>query len=108
MEERRWSNGWTCFVAVPNALRRRTSRKLMRTGKTTKPAPPSAPFRAAGHLRNDADIALYIEGMLAEGDARAVPVALRTVADALGGKSALAEKTGLTRETLHRMLAGKG
>jgi probable addiction module antidote protein len=80
----------------------------MRTGKTTKPAPPSAPFRAADHLRNDAEIALYIEEMLADGDARAVPVALRTVADALGGMSALAEKTGLSRETLYRTLSDKG
>jgi hypothetical protein len=31
--------------------------------------------------------------MLADGDARAVPVALRTVAEALGGMGALAEKT---------------
>jgi probable addiction module antidote protein len=80
----------------------------MRTGKTTKPARPSAPFRAAEHLRNDAEIALYIEEMLADGDARAVPVALRTVADALGGMSALAEKTGLGRETLYRTLSDKG
>jgi DNA-binding phage protein len=65
----------------------------MRTGKTTKSAPPSAPFRAAEHLRTNAEIALYIEEMLSDGDAHAVPVALRTVADALGGLGALAEKT---------------
>ena len=58
---------------------------MSRESKTTKAAPPGAPFRAAGHLRNDAEIALYLEEMLADGDARAVPVALRTVADALGG-----------------------
>jgi len=46
--------------------------------------------------------------MLADGDARAVPVALRTVADALGGMGALAEKTGLSRETLYRTLSDKG
>ena len=80
----------------------------MCTGTTTKPTPPGAPFRAAEHLRNDAEIALYIEEMLADGDARAVPVALRTVADALGGMSALAEKTGLSRETLYRTLSDKG
>jgi probable addiction module antidote protein len=97
-----------CFVAVSSALRRRTSRRLMRTGKTTKPAPPNAPFRAAEHVRYDAEIALYIEEMLADGDAHAVPVALRTVADALGGMSALAEKTGLSRETLYRTLSDKG
>jgi DNA-binding phage protein len=65
---------------------------MSRNSKTTKSAPPSAPFRAAEHLRNDAEIALYIEEMLADGDARAVPVALRTVAYALRGMSTLGGK----------------
>lgn len=80
----------------------------MPTGKTTKPATASAPFRAATHLRSNAEIAAYIEEMLADGDARAVPIALRTVADAVGGMSALAEKTGLSRETLYRTLSERG
>jgi len=46
--------------------------------------------------------------MLADGDERAVPVALRTVADAVGGMTALAEKTGLSRETLYRTLSARG
>jgi probable addiction module antidote protein len=49
-----------------------------------------------------------MEAMLADGAARAVPVALRTVADAVGGMAALAEKTGLSRETLYRTLSEKG
>ena len=53
-------------------------------GATAKPAAASVPFRAADHLRNEKEIAGYIEAMLADGDARAVPIALRTVADALG------------------------
>ena len=80
----------------------------MRTGKTKKSAPPGAPFRASAHLRDDAEIALYIEEMLADFEARVVPVAFHTVADALGGMSALAEKTGLSRETLYRTLSDKG
>jgi probable addiction module antidote protein len=78
----------------------------MATGKTTKPA--SLPFRAADHLKNQAEIAEYIEAMLADGDARAVPVALRTVAEAVGGMAELAEKTGLSRETLYRTLSERG
>jgi probable addiction module antidote protein len=78
----------------------------MRTGKTAKSLAASTRFRVADHLRNDAEIALYLEEMLADGDARAVPVALRTVAEALGGMSALAERTGLRRETLYRTLSG--
>ena len=46
--------------------------------------------------------------MLADGDARAVPVALRTVADAVGGMTALADRTGLSRETLYRTLSERG
>ncbi|HWG68833.1 MAG TPA: addiction module antidote protein [Steroidobacteraceae bacterium] len=83
-------------------------KKLMRTGKTTKPASPSRPFKAAEHLRNEVEIAAYIEAMLEDGDARAVPVALRTVADAVGGMTALADKTGLSRETLYRTLSERG
>jgi probable addiction module antidote protein len=80
----------------------------MRTGKTTKRAFPSRPFRAADHLRSEAEVAAYIEAMLEDGDARAVPVALRTVVDAVGGMAALAEKTGLSRETLYRTLSERG
>jgi probable addiction module antidote protein len=46
--------------------------------------------------------------MLADGDARAVPVALRTIVDAAGGMAALAAKTGLSRETLYRTLSKRG
>jgi probable addiction module antidote protein len=46
--------------------------------------------------------------MLEDGNARAIPVALRTVADAVGGMAALAEKTGLSRETLYRTLSDRG
>lgn len=80
----------------------------MPTGKNTKPAAASIPFRAADYLRTCADIAAYLEAMLADGDTRAVPIALRTVADAVGGMTALAEKTGLSRETLYRTLSNKG
>ena len=80
----------------------------VRTGKTTKPAPRSRPFRASEHLRSEADVAAYIEAMLEDGDSRAVPVALRTVAEAVGGMAALAKKTGLSRETLYRTLSERG
>ena len=80
----------------------------MRTGKTTKRASPSRPFRAADQLRSEAEVAAYIEAMLEDGDARAVPVALRTMVDAVGGMAALADKTGLSRETLYRTLSERG
>lgn len=66
------------------------------------------PFRASDHLRSEDEIAAYLEAMLADGDARVVPVALRTVADAAGGMAELAARTGLSRETLYRTLSDRG
>ena len=37
-----------------------------------------------------------------------MPVALRTVAEAMGGMTALAARTGQSRETLYRTLSEKG
>jgi len=78
----------------------------MRTGKTSKSA-ASVTFRVADHLR-EADIAAYLEAVLEDGDPRAMPVALRTIAEAMGGLAVLAERTGLSRETLYRTLSEKG
>lgn len=69
---------------------------------------PSRPFSAKAHLKSRADIAVYIEAMLEDGDARAVPIVLRTIADCVGGMRALAQKTKLPSKTLHRALSGKG
>jgi probable addiction module antidote protein len=80
----------------------------MRTGKTSKTAAASAPFRVADHLRSNTEIAAYIEAMLVDGDSKAVPIALRTVAEVLGGMNALAQRTGLSRETLYRTLSANG
>jgi probable addiction module antidote protein len=91
---------------VTSVLRQEISGELMTIGKTTRAA--STPFRAARHLRSEAEIAAYIEEMLSEGDSLVIPVALRTVADAAGGVAVLAEKTGLSRETLYRTLSSRG
>jgi len=80
----------------------------MATGRTTKSAPASVPFCASDYLRDERSIAAYLEEMLADGDAHVVPVALRTVAEAVGGMAKLAERTGLSRETLYRTLSDRG
>ena len=80
----------------------------MRCEKNTKPVSPSRPFSAAQHLRSEAEVAAYLEAMLEDGDSRAVPAALRTVVDAVGGMAALAERTGLSRETPYRTLSERG
>lgn len=75
---------------------------------TRRPVSRSQPFKAADHLQSEAQVATYIETMLEDGDARAVPIALRTIADSVGGMTALAQKTRLSRETLYRTLSRKG
>ena len=59
-------------------------------------------------MRDEREIAAYIETMLKGGNTHIDPVALRTVADAVGGMAALAERTGLSRETLYRTLSDRG
>ena len=78
----------------------------MTTGKTTKHA-ASVAFRAADYIRGDAELAVFLNELLADGDARMIPVALRTAADVLG-MTELARRTGLSRETLYRTLSSKG
>jgi probable addiction module antidote protein len=95
-------------VVATSALSLGIFKMPKRTGKTSKTASRSRPFNAAAHLRSEAEVAAYIEVMLQDGDARAVPVALRTIAEAVGGIAALAEKTKLSRETLYRTLSERG
>lgn len=81
----------------------------MTTRRTTKREfPSSVPFKASEYLKSDRAITAYIKGMLDDGDVRLVPIALRTVAEAVGGTAALAERTGLSRETLYRALSKNG
>jgi probable addiction module antidote protein len=76
------------------------------TGTTTKHA-ASVPFNAANYLKAS-DLPAFLAEVLHDGDYRVLPLALRTAADVLGGMAALAEKTGLSRETLYRTLSSKG
>ena len=63
-------------------------------------AAASVPYDPARFLRAD-DLAGFLAEALADGDHRALPIALRTVADVLG-MAELARRTGLSRETLYR------
>jgi probable addiction module antidote protein len=55
------------------------------------------------------EAASYLNTAMEEGDKELFLLALRNVAEArLGGMSKLAEATGLNRESLYRMLSGKG
>lgn len=80
----------------------------MATGKSTKRVPASVPFHWGDLLRTNAEVAAFLEELLSDGDPRVVPVALRAAADAVGGMAKLAEKAGLSRETLYRTLSSNG
>jgi probable addiction module antidote protein len=64
-------------------------------------------FDASEYLRDEADIAAYLEAAAAEEDPRVLAAALGDVARARG-MSELARKTGITREALYRSLSADG
>ena len=60
-------------------------------------------------LQDPEAAALYLEEALADGDTDLFKIALRNVAEArLGGMTALADKTGLGRESLYKSLSEDG
>lgn len=65
-------------------------------------------LRTVPHRLHKAEIVAYVEREFAKGDPEALLVALRRVASAVGGMGSLAEKTGLSRETLYRTLSPRG
>ncbi len=77
----------------------------MATGKTVRHA-ASVLFDAARFLRAD-DLSGFLAEALADGDQRALPIALCTAANVLG-MAELARRTSLSRETLYRTLSDKG
>lgn len=64
-------------------------------------------FDASEYLRDEADVAAYLEAAAAEDDPRVFAAALGDVARARG-MSDLARKTGITREALYRSLSADG
>jgi len=64
---------------------------------------------SAAHLKNEEDIALYLEACMAEAgnDAAFIAKALGVVARARG-MSQLAKQTGIGRESLYKALSGEG
>lgn len=62
---------------------------------------------SAKHLKTDEDMVFYREAYLEEGDAALVVHALGVIAKARG-MTKLARDTGLSRESLYRVLFGKG
>ncbi|MFA4828226.1 MAG: addiction module antidote protein [Thermodesulfovibrionales bacterium] len=59
-------------------------------------------------LKNSREAAAYLNAAIEEGDRELFLLALRNIAEAQGGVSAIAEKAHLNRENLYRMLSKKG
>lgn len=84
------------------------------TGKTVTRKRPvrghaaSVPFRASRYFKTDAERAAYLEALLEDGDARVITLGLRDLAESVGGMAVIAERTGLSRETLYRTLSARG
>ena len=79
-----------------------------KTGNVVKGTKASRPFRATNHLHTEAERAAYLDALLEDGDPRVLAVGLRDLAESVGGMAVLAEKTGLSRETLYRTLSPGG
>ena len=52
--------------------------------------------------------AAYLEALLEDGDTKVITLGIRALAETTGGMAALAEQTGLSRETLYRTLSAQG
>src|SRR3989344_7856046 len=59
-------------------------------------------------LKDPKKAAEYLNAAIEDGDREAFLLALRNVAQAHGGMSAIAQKTHLKRESVYRMLSKKG
>ena len=59
-------------------------------------------------LKEPRNAVAYIEAVLEEGDSKGLMQAVRNVAEARGGIAAVAERAGLSRETLYRTLSKRG
>jgi probable addiction module antidote protein len=59
-------------------------------------------------LKDSREAAAYLNAAMEEGDRELFLLALRNVAEAHGGMTAISEKAKLNRESLYRMLSKKG
>ena len=59
-------------------------------------------------LKGARNAAAYLEAAFEEDDVEGLMQAIRNVAEAQGGVARVAEKTGLSRETLYRTLSKRG
>lgn len=64
------------------------------------------PFDVSNYLKNEADVAAYLQGAIEDGDPALLAAALGDIARARG-MTQLARDTGLSRESLYKSLSGE-
>lgn len=69
---------------------------------------PTRKFDIADYLQTNRQIAAYLDAALEDGDPRVLLEAVRDVAAVRGGMTALAQRAGIPRESLYRMLSRRG
>ena len=74
---------------------------------TKKKTTQTTRYDAAEHLRNEDEMAAYLEAALEDGDPRIVATALGNIARAKG-MSQIARDAGMSRESLYRALSPDG
>ena len=71
------------------------------------PSKPDAPWDVSDHLKTEEDMVNYLEAAFEDGDPSLVQAALGDIARAKG-MTAVAQKTGLGRESLYKSLKPGG
>jgi probable addiction module antidote protein len=66
------------------------------------------PFKSADYLKTQKDVVAYLNAALEDGEPAVLLDALRNVAQAKGGMSALAKAAGVSRESLYKTLSRRG
>ena len=68
---------------------------------------PTQEYKTSDYLKTPEDIAAYLNEILEDDNPKLLMLALRNVAESQGGITAVAEHTGLNRESLYKTLSGK-
>jgi probable addiction module antidote protein len=70
--------------------------------------PRAVPYKPEDYLKTAEDITEYLNAAMEDDEGQVLLMALRNVATATGGMAKLSRKTGLSRESLYRLLSEDG
>jgi len=95
---------------VPKRTSRTIGRGPGRTRTRSARTAASVPYEPLliNRLKDPAEAAAYLEAAIEDGDQAVLMLALRHVAQALGGVAVIARRSNLAREATYRMLSESG